>query len=271
MNAKCRESTVRGRLRKAGAAISRLIDGGGARRSGTASHADVYGSWMCGRLAIRHTWKQIHDVIGLSSQPRSIEARYNIAPAMDAAVVRPARGARRLDLLRWGLIPSWSRDSRIGYRAISARAETVATSPLFQAAFLARRCVIPVSGFYEWRVSQPSGHRQPHYIAAADGSPLLLAGLWESWKGPEGTVESFAIVTTMPNTVIGRIHSRMPAILSVPEAVEWMESKTNERLERLLAPCGSARLVVHSVSARVNTPRVDRASLIVPAGAPQVG
>jgi len=134
-----------------------------------------------------------------------------------------AEGHRSLDLMRWGLIPSWAKDKAIGPRLINAMAETVATKPAFRDAFRRRRCLVPVDFFYEWRKTgggkqpsekQPSG-KQPYAIGLADGAPMALAGLWDRWKDPSdgATLHSFTVITGPPNELVAPIHNRMPVVL----------------------------------------------------------
>ena len=144
----------------------------------------------------------------------NVPPRYNIAPTQDAPVVRQTKDAdeREMDMLRWGLVPSWSQGPDSGYSMINARAETVATKPAFRSAFRFRRCLVPADGFYEWR--KVAGRKQPYRITVKDGEPFAFAGLWEHWTGPDGyVVQSFTIVVTEANELLRPIHDRMPVIL----------------------------------------------------------
>jgi putative SOS response-associated peptidase YedK len=140
---------------------------------------------------------------------------YNGAPTQQLPVVRlDEEGRRSLDLLRWGLIPFWAKDSAIGMRCINAMAETAAAKPAFRDAFRRRRCLVPVDGFYEWQ-KRSTGKKQPYAIVSADGKPFAMAGLWENWKEPQSgeTVRTFTIITGPPNELVAPIHNRMPVIL----------------------------------------------------------
>lgn len=140
-------------------------------------------------------------------------ARYNVAPGQGVPVVRLANGGeRRMELLRWGLVPFWAKDPGIGYKMINARAETVAQKPAYREAFKRRRCLIPADGFYEWE-KLPGRGKQPHYFRLHSGEPFAFAGLWERWEGEEGLMESCALITTTPNAAVGAVHDRMPTIL----------------------------------------------------------
>jgi putative SOS response-associated peptidase YedK len=153
----------------------------------------------------------------------NIAPNWNTAPTQASAVVRrhPDTGERRLDPLRWGLLPHFTKDLKAATRPINARAETVATSGMFRGALASRRCLVPADAFYEWK-AMPDG-KQPYAIARTDGAPLAFAGLWERWRSPEGeTLRTFAIITTAANATMSAIHNRMPVILEAAEGVVRM-------------------------------------------------
>jgi len=173
--------------------------------------------------------------------------------------------SRRLDLLRWGLIPFWAKDPGIGARMINARAETVAEKPAFRAAFRRRRCLIPADGFYEWRREGP--RKQPYHFRLPDGGPFAMAGLWERWS-PEGAdpIETCTILTTDANDVVRPVHHRMPVIL-LPEAYEtWLDPDVDDRgaLAPLLVPLAGDAIVGHAVSTHVNAPVNDDPTCVDP-------
>ena len=163
-----------------------------------------------------------------------IRRRFNIAPTQEAPVVRIRDGAREVAMLRWGLVPYWAKDLKVGTKMINARAEGVETKPAFREAAKARRCIVPASGFFEWQ-GEP-GRKQPYAITVGDQPLFALAGLWERWKPPGGEpVETFTIVTTDANEAVARIHDRMPVILP-PDAVDtWLTAAPEEAL-RVLKP-----------------------------------
>jgi putative SOS response-associated peptidase YedK len=187
-----------------------------------------------------------------------LSPRYNIAPTQAVAVVRAGEGGRRLDGLRWGLIPSWAKDEALGDRMINARAETLAEKPAFRSAFRARRCLIVADGFYEWR--KVGGRKQPHCIAFRDRRPFGFAGLWERWEGgADGPVESCTIVTTSANEVVAPIHDRMPVILDPMEFTLWLDPGVTDtsRVADLLRPYAPDLLEAYPVSLLVNNPAND--------------
>ena len=173
---------------------------------------------------------------------------FNVAPTQQAPVVLDS--PRRFEVMRWGLVPFWAKDPRIGRRTINARAETVAEKPSFRAAFRARRCLVPADGFYEW--TGPRGKRQPLNIHRADGQPLALAGLWESHDefGP-----TFTIITTVPNAYMSAIHSRMPVVLEPGDWDAWLAAEHEDPAWRaaLLRPAGDHVLTGYPVSPAVNS------------------
>jgi putative SOS response-associated peptidase YedK len=217
---------------------------------------------MCGRftsLLSPELLAVIYEIFGpLESTPR-----YNIAPSQLVSIVRRnAAGQRELATVKWGLIPSWAKDPSVGHSLINARGETVAEKPSFRAAFKQRRCIIPASGFYEWVAA--GGAKQPWYIKGYEDRPLSLAGLWEHWPSPDGSViETCSIITTTANELMAPIHDRMPVILSPESIASWLELSTKpDELKGLLRPCAPDILTTYTVSNLVNNPRFDSPSCI---------
>lgn len=219
---------------------------------------------MCGRYTLAANLDEVMDEFELS-EPIPLSPRYNIAPTQPAIVVRPcgepAAGRREGSFLRWGLVPSWSRDASGAARLINARSETAATQPAFRAAFKRRRCLVPCSGFYEWERIETGGkpRKFPHYFHPARGPLFGLAGLWERWEPPDGSVlESFAILTTRANGLLSRIHDRMPVIIGRDDYAAWLDAATDPaRLASLMEPCDERSMTSHRVDPRMNNPRVD--------------
>jgi putative SOS response-associated peptidase YedK len=222
---------------------------------------------MCGRFTLSSPPSVLARLFLLDQEPQQLAPRFNIAPTQKVAAVRGSEepGHRRLDLLQWGLIPSWSKDPKIGSRMINARAETVAERPAFRAAFRRRRCLIAADGFYEWVRRGP--RKQPYHIRMRDGSPFGFAGLWERWQGPEGDpIESCTVLTTTPNELLKPLHDRMPVILAPGDHAAWLDPDQHEPgpLRPLLRPFDPAAMEAYPVSLRVNNPGNDDPRCIEP-------
>ena len=186
--------------------------------------------------------------------------RYNIAPSQLIAAIRidPDRATRKLVMLRWGLIPSWAKDPKIGNQCINAKAETVAEKPSFRSAFKKRRCLIVATGFYEWQIQGRT--KQPIWIGLRSHHPFAFAGLWERWTPAEGEpLETCTIITTEPNDLMAPIHNRMPVILAPTAYDQWIDPTLQhiEPLKALLRPYPSEELTAYPVSTLVNNPRHD--------------
>lgn len=219
---------------------------------------------MCGRFTLISDATIIAEIFQLLEVP-DLDPRYNIAPTQFAPVVRfDSRGAgRRVDALRWGLIPSWAEDPAIGSRMINARAETVATKPSFRSAFRRQRCLVVTDGYYEWQKLERG--KQPYYIRMVDEQPFAFAGLWERRQGADADpIESFTIITTQPNDRMSAIHDRMPVILDRTDYATWLDpSEDNmDRLQSLLCPYASERMTAYKVSTQVNKPANDSAECV---------
>lgn len=204
--------------------------------------------------------------MGLLSPEATLPLRYNVAPTQSAPVVLHGvdEGGPVLRFLRWGLIPSWAKDPAIANSLVNARAEGLDAKPSFRSAFKHRRCVVPVSGFFEWQATPGRRVKQPLYFTPATGDdPWLLAGLWESWRSPDGgPVETFTIITTNANALMAPIHDRMPVILEPDAAREWIApaspaSWLPDRLKELLVPCSPGRMHFQPVSRVVSSPKND--------------
>ncbi len=195
-----------------------------------------------------------------------IRKRFNIAPTQEAPVVRVnAEGEREVAMLRWGLVPFWALDPSIGNRMINARSETVAEKPSFRNAFKARRCIVPASGFFEWK-GEP-GRKQPYAITAADQPLFAFAGLWESWRDksqPDApAVETFTILTTDANEAVAAIHDRMPVILPADRLQDWLAGPPAQA-QALLAPYAGP-VKIRAISKAVGNPRNDTPEILADA------
>jgi len=221
---------------------------------------------MCGRFTLTADPNDLREAFPWLNIPEAPQPRYNVSPTQPVAVV-PNDGKNQLDYYVWGLIPFWSKDPSMGSRMINARAETLHEKPAFKSAVRRRRCLIPASGFYEWKASKDQKTKIPMYIQLKSGKPFGFAGLWERWESPDGsTIFSCAIITTQPNELIEGIHDRMPVILP-PEAYSfWLDSKEQpvQELSKLLIPYPATEMTAYPVSRLVNKPENDHPGLIQP-------
>lgn len=219
---------------------------------------------MCGRYDLSKTPREVASLFGASGAVPNFPARYNIAPTQSCPVVRRDwKGGREIAMLRWGLIPSWAKDAKIGYSTINARAETVASKPAFRAAFRQRRCLVPATGYYEWQVTKDG--KQPWRFVPADEPLFAFAGLWERWDRGDEQIESFSVIVTEANEMARRIHERMPVIVNPEHFEAWLGASDTAIPLALLQPHPAGRMRAYPVSKRVGNPRNDDPSLIEPA------
>ena len=193
------------------------------------------------------------------------EPQFNIAPTQKAPVLALGEPGLEVKALRWGLVPAWAKDLKIGAHAINARVETVAEKPMFRAAYKKRRCLVPASGYYEWRVE--NGAKQPYFIHAPDRRLMLFAGLWEAWKPKDDEaaewVKTFTVITGLPGKVSGDIHDRQPVILPPGDWELWLEG-THEDADAILAGVPEAELTYYPVSKAVVSPKNKGPELVQP-------
>jgi len=222
---------------------------------------------MCGRYNLKtnpHTFAEIFGVV------RELEGdwrpAYNVAPTQSVVCVRDAE-QREYFRARWGLIPAWAKDAKIGASCINARVETVETKPAFRSAFKKRRCLVVADGFYEWRLSD----KQPHYISLKSGEPMAFAGLWELWNSPEGPVESCTICTTDANDLMGQMHDRMPIILPRQSIDHWLDPAVTDpaELKPMLQQFPGGEMQSWPVGKAVGNVRNQGPSLMEPVAAPK--
>lgn len=213
---------------------------------------------MCGRYELSSHPAAIALAFGLPFAP-DIVPRYNIAPTQQVPIVRVRDAWRQLVQVRWGLVPRFAKDPSIGARMINARAETVAKNGAFRFAFLHRRCLVPATGFYEWRKTPRA--RIPHHVAMRDDRLFAFAGLYERWRSEDGEViDSCTIVTTSANSTVRALHDRMPVIVPESDYARWLDC-TRADVGDLLSPWSGEPLRVHPVSTRVNAVANDDATL----------
>lgn len=191
--------------------------------------------------------------------------RYNIAPTQMVAVIAEDKdGVRSLRQFKWGLIPFWAKDEKIGNSLINARAETIATKPAFRKSFEKCRCLVLADGFFEWQ--KLGALKQPMYLRKRNGEPFMFGGLWDRWKAPDGReVESFSIVTVEPNELAAKIHNRMPLMLDGDNGLTWVNRQsTPDQISRLLTPYPAERMECLPVSTIVSSPKYDGPECIAP-------
>jgi putative SOS response-associated peptidase YedK len=220
---------------------------------------------MCGRYSITTAPEAMRRLFGYQEQP-NFPPRYNVAPTQPIPIVRLWEGKRQYALVRWGLLPAWVKDPRGFSLLINARGESVLDKPAFRNAMKRRRCLIPADGFYEWK--QEGKLRRPFYVRPKEGEPLALAGLWETWTGPNGEeLDTAVIVTTQANHMLSPLHDRMPVIVP-PQAFDfWLDCDKVDALTAaaLFTPAPENLLKAHEVSTAVNKVANDTPELIEPA------
>lgn len=225
---------------------------------------------MCGRYTLATVQEQLVEEFDLF-ETELIEPRFNIAPTQSAPVVRMIESGskRQLDSFRWGLIPHWAKDPSIGSRMINARSEGVEAKPAFRTPLRRQRCLVPCTGFYEWKKleggTRSRPRKQPYYIRRLDERVFAFAGLWDRWRAPGGeTIESYAILTTEPNERVRPLHNRMPVIVAPGDYELWLDPTVQgvDPLKRLFQPYPSDELVAYAVGTQVNNPARDDASCI---------
>jgi putative SOS response-associated peptidase YedK len=217
---------------------------------------------MCGRYASFLPAEAVARLFRTVNPLPNVAPSWNVAPSQDSMVIRrhPETGERHLDLLKWGLLPSWTKDPTKAKRPINARSETIATSGLFRGAFKIRRCIVPADAFYEWRATE-SG-KQPFAIARQDGQPMAFAGLWEGFRSPDDTItRTFTVATTKASADVDELHDRMPVILEPADWPAWLGETAGDPAA-LLRPAPEGTLRTWAVSRRVNTPRNNAPDLL---------
>lgn len=222
---------------------------------------------MCGRFVQAQSAQSYAEHFSsMVSLDETLKPSWNVAPTDRVYAVAEHDGERRLGSFRWGLIPWFAKDAKVGSRHINARAETAATSAAFKDSFARNRCLIPADGFYEWE-KRESGGKLPHFLHHADGAPLALAGLWGSWKNPEGErVTTCTIITTRPNDLVSPIHDRMPVILPKETWNRWLDRENSDiaALTALLQPAADGTLTEYPVSTLVNDVKNNYAECAAP-------
>lgn len=219
---------------------------------------------MCGRFTLFLDAETLQEFFGVREIPADYVPRYNIAPSQPVGVITNLH-PERMEWMRWGLIPSWAKDPSIGDRMINARAETITEKPSFRSAFTRRRCLIPSTGFYEWKSVGEGRARIPYFIGLKENEPFAFAGLWEVWLNEKGEeIRSCTLITCPANSLVASLHDRMPVILDTQRMKLWLTETSPSQLKTLLTPLDANRMTAYPVSRRVNTPAIDTPDLVIP-------
>jgi putative SOS response-associated peptidase YedK len=230
---------------------------------------------MCGRARLSSDVSEIKVAFRIPPErpTPNFAASWNVAPTDPLPIVRyDAKDRQRsLEVMRWGLVPFWAKDIKVGFANINAKAEGIENKPAFREAFRQRRCLVPVDNFYEWKKVDDGG-KQPYAIGLKGGGLMALAGLWETWRAPSSgeRVRSFAIVTTEPNELCAQLHNRMPVVLAREAWPAWLGEQPADihQLKALLAPYPSEDMICWPVSARVGNVKNNDPSLVEPVALP---
>jgi putative SOS response-associated peptidase YedK len=218
---------------------------------------------MCGRFVTTIPPENLARLFALVETPH-LEPRYNVSPAQMVPVVRSTGDHNVLVPMKWGLIPTWSKDPAMGSHMINARCETVTEKPAFRHAIKYNRCIIPTSGFYEWKPVEH--HKDPYFITMVNHAPMCFAGLWEQWHAPDSSVvETFSILTTGANSLVAPIHDRMPVILNPDDFSLWLNRNMHDphELERVYQSFPAERMAAYQVPNAVNNPKFDSPACII--------
>jgi len=213
---------------------------------------------MCGRFALTAKTNEIEKLLPDTKVTIDLKPRFNIAPTQQIAAVLNTK-PNEISLVRWGLIPSWAKDSSIGYKMINARAVGIDEKPSFKYPLKKKRCLILADAFYEWKPLPVEKRKQPYLIKMKTGEPFVFAGLWDTWNDPDnGIINSATIITTEPNELMSEIHSRMPVILPEENFVYWLAvDSATDKLLSLLKPFNSDKMEAFPISTKINNPAYD--------------
>jgi putative SOS response-associated peptidase YedK len=220
---------------------------------------------VCGRFVQFSPLEALIASFGIEAVSADISPDYNVAPTKDILAVIRVDGQNRLGRLRWGLVPSWSRDPAVGSRLINARLETAATKKSFRTAFRRRRCLIPADGFYEWK--KDKGGKQPYFLKPLSGAPAAFAGLWEIWRSEAGQkISSCTILTTAASACVSNIHDRMPVALDPAAYGPWLDPVVTDPalLTELVAASTVTQWIGYPVARQVNSVKNNGAGLVKP-------
>jgi putative SOS response-associated peptidase YedK len=231
---------------------------------------------VCGRFVSSSTPERIAEYFGAQVDTPALPENYNVAPTSDVyAIVASVDRTPAVRAFHWGLVPSWAKEMKVGSRMINARAETVAEKPAFKPLLRKHRLIVPMDGFYEWKVVPGQKTKQPMFIHRPDGGPLSVAGLWATWRdrdaGPDAPwLHSLTIITTSANEMMSAVHDRMPVVLPPERWEAWLdpENQDVDALTAFLVPAPNELLTMHPVSTSVNNVRNNGIELLDPIPVP---
>lgn len=207
---------------------------------------------MCGRFQLSVKGKQISERFNVEVFDEKYSPMYNCAPSQNLPIITNVE-PEKINYFKWGLVPFWSKDSKIGFNLINARSENIEEKPAFKSAFAKRRCLIPANGFYEWK--KVGKQKIPHRIFLKNENIFAIAGIWETWKDAEDRLlNSFSILTTTPNSLMRNIHNRMPVILNKHDEQAWLFENDEQYLKSLCQPFDALKMEAYQISPKVNSP-----------------
>lgn len=220
---------------------------------------------MCGRFTLTLDPGELQELLDLGPFVHIVQPRYNVAPSQPIPIVKDHE-KRSVELYRWGFVPSWADDPKIGYRMINARSETAHEKPSFRAAFKRRRCLILADGFFEWHTEEKGTPKTPYLFKLKNDAPFTFAGLYEHWQSPEGgELHSCTILTCEPNALVKHYHNRMPVMLGDDARWDWLDPEVKqEKLLSLLEPYPAEEMKCFAVSREVNSPQNDHPEILEP-------
>jgi putative SOS response-associated peptidase YedK len=211
---------------------------------------------MCGRYAL-YDFEELYDEYAVP-EGFDIAPNYNAAPTQTMPVITQDG----IQMMRWGLIPSWAKDEKIGYKLFNTRSESVFEKAIWKPLIMRHRCLVPANGFYEWQ--RRDGEKQPYFIQLNDSEVFMFAGVWEMWKHKNLLWNTYSILTTRPNNDMATVHDRMPVILHKDDHSQWLHADTQADIEPLLVPYEDGHLTMFEVSREVNATRANDQTLVLP-------
>lgn len=216
---------------------------------------------MCGRYNLYSSIEILLERFELTNIDWiELSPRYNLAPSQAVLAVVQGEHGNKGGFLKWGLVPSWANDPKMGYKMINARAETLAEKPSFKKLLSRRRCIIPADGFYEWK--KDGNTKQPYHIRLKSGEPFAFAGLWDRWERNGEKAQTCTIITTEANPLMEKIHDRMPVILTKETEKMWLDRNVGEEAKKVLIPYDHHEMEAYPISSLVNSPKNDGKELI---------